>query len=219
MPAVISARSQVSDALTGDHDRRLAPAGMGSLAEGSNSQTSPTSARPAIVARITSGFVDVLTTAPEAAISAGIITALVFPLRGGPRIITALSGSAATHSPYSFAPRYAPPPTRRRPSRTRAAGLTGLRATDPPAATGARGSGRARVREVRVRTSTPSVSAPRSSTRAITAPIAHANTLPEPPPSTARKDKPTQNTNTSANNPPRHDANGCERLNGGSRCW
>ncbi len=31
------------------------------------------------MARITSGLVDVLTTAPEAAISAGIITALVFP--------------------------------------------------------------------------------------------------------------------------------------------
>jgi hypothetical protein len=117
--AMTSASSHEEEALTGDHERRLAPSGIGSLAEGSNSHTSPSSMRAFIVARITSGLVDVLTTAPEAAISAGIMIALVLPLRGGPRIITALSDSAATHSPYSFSPRYAPPPTRRSPSRTR----------------------------------------------------------------------------------------------------
>ena len=50
------------------------------------------------VASITSGLVDVETAAPEQAISAGIITALVFPDRGGPSTITACSGSASTHA-------------------------------------------------------------------------------------------------------------------------
>ena len=37
---------------------------------------------------------EVLIAAPAQAISAGIMTALVLPLRGGPRIMTALSASA-----------------------------------------------------------------------------------------------------------------------------
>ena len=80
--AVTSAPSQLAAALTGDHDSRRTPSGRGSVPEGSNSHTSPISARAWIVASITSGLVEVLTAGPQAAISAGIITAVVFPDRG-----------------------------------------------------------------------------------------------------------------------------------------
>ena len=76
-----------------------------SEAVGSNSQAWPTSERAATVARITSGLVAVLITAPDAPITAGIITALVFPERGGPRTITALSGSARAQLPLRPRPR------------------------------------------------------------------------------------------------------------------
>ena len=74
---------------------------MVSVPAGSNSHAWPISDRAARVARITSGLVEVLIAAPQQAISAGIMIALVLPLRGGPRIITALSGSAVTQPPYS----------------------------------------------------------------------------------------------------------------------
>jgi hypothetical protein len=110
--AMISASSHAAAAATGDQRSSSTPSGSSpSLPAGSNSQTVPSSARACLVACITSCLVLVLTAGPGALRIAGIITALVFPLRGGPRIITALSPSAVTHSlPSSIVPRYAPPP-------------------------------------------------------------------------------------------------------------
>jgi hypothetical protein len=72
---------------------------------------------------------------------------------------------------------------------------------------------------VRVRTPTPSVSATLNTTTAITRPIVHANTLPDPDPIAERKNNPAHSKSTSVNKPPMHDANGCERRNGGSMYW
>jgi hypothetical protein len=149
--ATTSASSQVAAAATGDHDIRRTPAGTDSVPAGSNSHTWPICERARIVAPITSGLVEVLTAGPDAAISAGIITAVVFPDRGGPRTITADSGSAAAHSPFWETPRYAPPPARRIRCLMAAPGLLGLSMTR------AGGPGRVVVRGVRVRTPIASV--------------------------------------------------------------
>ena len=98
--AVRSALSQLEAAVTGDHDRRRIPDGkaVGSP-EGSNTHTCPTRERARHVASSTSRLVAVETTGPGAASSAGMTIVLVFPERGGPRIITACSGSAVTQRP------------------------------------------------------------------------------------------------------------------------
>ena len=64
------------------------------------------------MACITSGFVEVESAAPGAASREGITSELVFPERGGPRTMTACSGSAVTHPPPGVNPRNAPPPRR-----------------------------------------------------------------------------------------------------------
>ena len=71
----------------------------------SASQACPTSERTPALARITSGLIEVEITGPVADITAGTITALVFPERGGPSTITALSGSARTQWPAPTVPR------------------------------------------------------------------------------------------------------------------
>ncbi len=104
--AITSASSQLEAAATGDQHSRRTPSGScRSEAAGSNSHAWPTSDRAATVARITSGLVEVAITAPDAPITAGIITALVFPERGGPSTITALSGSARAQLPLRPRPR------------------------------------------------------------------------------------------------------------------
>ena len=104
--AITRASSQLLAAATGDQHSRRTPSGSrSSEAEGSNSHAWPTSERAATVARITSGLVEVAITAPDAPSTAGIITALVLPERGGPRTITALSGSARIQPPRRTRPR------------------------------------------------------------------------------------------------------------------
>ena len=97
----------------------------GSLAYCRWGQT-PTAFRPSRagrrVARITSGFVDVDTTGPVCASTAGMITPLVFPDRGGPSSSTARSLRANRASPPVVSPRYTPPPARQQRSRTACSG-------------------------------------------------------------------------------------------------
>jgi hypothetical protein len=77
---------------------------------GSNTHTLPFNARVRRVARNTSGFVDVDTTGPVCDNNAGMITALVFPDRGGPSNRTARSPRANRGWPDPTRPRYTPPP-------------------------------------------------------------------------------------------------------------
>ncbi len=56
----------------------------------------------------------------------GVITALVFPDRGGPSSSTARSGRESCQSPSCLIPRYRPPPSSRAPSRTTASGSSVL---------------------------------------------------------------------------------------------
>ena len=74
---------------------------------GSNSQVRPKVERAAAVASSTSGFVDVDTTAPLAASTFGMTSDVVFPDRGGPRIITECSGGTK-RQPCRSPPRKTP---------------------------------------------------------------------------------------------------------------
>ena len=89
---------------------------------GSNSHTCPSSARERQRGVHHIGLGRGQSAAPGAASSEGITTELVFPERGGPRTITACSGSAVTQRPPGVNPRNAPPPRPRMCSRTASAG-------------------------------------------------------------------------------------------------
>lgn len=89
---------------------------------GSNTHKRPDRVRAGHVEAATSVLVEVHTAGPRWTISAGTITALVFPDRGGPSNSTARCERANRRSPFSFRPRYVPPPSRRAYSFTAASG-------------------------------------------------------------------------------------------------
>src|ERR1700728_3378551 len=80
----LSAPSQLWLDCTGDHPTRRTPEDGSTVPLGSKSIVHPTSARARAVVLSTSGFVDVLTTAPGAAITFGMMTDDVLPERDGP---------------------------------------------------------------------------------------------------------------------------------------
>ena len=123
--AVISASSQLVAAVTGDHDSRRAPSGTGSVPEGSNSQTSPISARAshrgAHHVRLGGRADD----RPRCAHQRGDHHRARLPAAWRAEDHHGALGVGA-HPFFVLAlPRYAPPPQRRTPSRTRAAGSRG----------------------------------------------------------------------------------------------
>ena len=119
--AINSAPSQSTAQRIGDH--RSAPNPCGSAPPvGSNSHSLPDRRRARQVANATSVLVEVQTAGPVCAITAGMITALVFPDRGGPSNSTARSGRANRHPCLPVNPRYTPPPARRANSQTAASG-------------------------------------------------------------------------------------------------
>jgi hypothetical protein len=109
--AINNAPSHERPQRTGDHRSRCNPLG-GLLPVGSNSHNRPERTRAGHVNAATSGLVEVDTAGPVWAISAGIITALVFPDRGGPSSSTARCERANRNVPSLASPRYAPPPSR-----------------------------------------------------------------------------------------------------------
>ena len=81
--AMRSAPSHDLEESTGDQRSSCPPAGVLEPV-GSNTQTRPSRERIRLVARHTSGLVDVETAGPQCVSSAGMITALVLPARRGP---------------------------------------------------------------------------------------------------------------------------------------
>jgi hypothetical protein len=102
--AINSAPSQSPAQVTGDHRSSSTP-GTVPAPVGSNCHTRPNRSRHPAVASSTSGLVEVDTTAPACARTAGIITLVVLPDRGGPSRSAARSGRA-------LGPRAAPPTPR-----------------------------------------------------------------------------------------------------------
>ena len=102
----------MSALVTGDHRSCSSPAGGLLAPVGSNIHTRPSRALARAVARATSGLVEVTIAGPACASTAGMITPLVLPDRGGPSSSTARSGRANRHCPSSPAPSHTPPPAR-----------------------------------------------------------------------------------------------------------
>jgi hypothetical protein len=102
--------SHVSALVIGDHRNCSSPAGGRLVPVGSNIHTRPSRALARAVARATSGLAEVTTAGPMYADTAGMITPLVLPDRGGPSSSTARSGRANRHCPSSPAPSHTPPP-------------------------------------------------------------------------------------------------------------
>ena len=88
----LSAPSHVALETTGDHPTRTMPGVSSTVPLGSKSNVHPTSRRAGVVAASTSGFVDVLTTAPRAASTLGMMTDEVLPERDGPSTSVERSG-------------------------------------------------------------------------------------------------------------------------------
>ncbi len=103
--AINIAPSHEAEQVTGDQPNRTPTLAAGLLAVGSNTHTRPARDRAHPVACSTSGLVDVDTTGPRWQSRVGMITALVFPERGGPSTSTARSGLAARHRPSLPTPR------------------------------------------------------------------------------------------------------------------
>src|SRR5579862_9438910 len=97
--ASASDSSQLVADATGDQRARVTPVGVGTVPLGSSSQQAPGPLRLERVAARTSGFVEVTTAGPGAAMTLGIATALDLPERGGPSTSTACSGSARAIPP------------------------------------------------------------------------------------------------------------------------
>src|ERR1700722_15571798 len=102
--ASTSDSSHVAAEATGDQRRRVIPAGTATVPLGSSNQHRPSPALDPAVAARRSGLVEVAATAPGAASTLGMATAVVLPDRGGPRTRTACCGSAKD-SPPAVAPR------------------------------------------------------------------------------------------------------------------
>lgn len=84
--AINSAPSQDRDACKGDQPIRTTSGGVGVEPKGSNIRTDPLRWRAPRVASKMSALVEVVTTAPGAAMTFGTITLEVLPDRVGPRI-------------------------------------------------------------------------------------------------------------------------------------
>ena len=89
--AIKTAPSHRTELVTGDQRSSSLPASLPAVPVGSNTHVRPTPERTPRVARATSALVDVDTTGPVCAITAGTITPLVLPARGGPSSSTARS--------------------------------------------------------------------------------------------------------------------------------
>jgi hypothetical protein len=105
--AMARAPVQVVHDWSGDQCRGTRPGVGRTDPVGSNSRHLPRSDRDARVASTTSRLVDVDTTGPLLANTLGMISDVVLPERGGPRIITECCG-CTKHQPPSLCPRYAP---------------------------------------------------------------------------------------------------------------
>src|SRR5205085_7847876 len=92
----------------GDHRAMETPGGAAMVPEGSNSQQVPRRLREPAVISITSGLVEVLTTARGAVRTTGMTRDEVLPDRGGPRTSTQCSAGANTGQPPWPRPRYNP---------------------------------------------------------------------------------------------------------------
>jgi len=107
--AISSAPSQAREGSTGDQRSSCPPSAVADPV-GSNTHTRPSRERRRLVACHTSGLVEVETAGPACESSAGMITALVLPDRGGPKSSTARSARANVGSPRDPMPRYTAPP-------------------------------------------------------------------------------------------------------------
>src|ERR1700691_4981018 len=105
--AIESAPVHVPHDCRGDQWRGTTPGRGSTDPVGSKRRHRPSPERAAEVASSTSGLVDVDTTGPLLANTLGMISDVVLPERGGPRIMTECCGRAK-HQPLSLCPRYAP---------------------------------------------------------------------------------------------------------------
>ena len=94
-----SAPSQSRAEFNGDQPTRTTPSTASIDEEGSKSIVQPHLVRAGAVNRSTSGFVEVLTTAPGATRTFGMTTDEVFPDRDGPSTRAERSGPVHAHPP------------------------------------------------------------------------------------------------------------------------